>query len=142
MIPKKDQLLKNFLNCIDWEEKYLYIIELGRLLPKFPEKYRTNRYLVSGCQSHTWIKLVRNSNGKKNNNTKISFYGDSDALIIKGIIVIIFSLYQGLNVRSIIAVNAKSFLDKFKLTENLTVTRSQGIYTILRSIFNQAKNLL
>lgn len=137
MIPTKNQLLSNFLSCKDWEEKYIYIMELGQLLPKFPDIFRTNRYLISGCQSYTWIVLT-----KKVINNNIKLYGDSDSAIIKGVIVIIFSLYQHLDIKSVITFNAKPFLDQLKLTQNLTVTRSQGVRSILQAIYNQANNIL
>lgn len=136
MLPTKNQLLNNFSSCMNWEEKYMYIIDLGRLLPKFPDILRVNKNLITGCQSYTWLAIVNNENNF------IKFYGDSDAAIVKGIIVIIFSLYQNLNIQSILQVNAKIFLDQIKLTQNLTITRSHGVYSIINAIRKQTSNLL
>lgn len=147
MFPTKNQLLKNFLSCINWEEKYVYIMDLGKSLPKFPENLRIKQYLISNCQNRTWIvltqdllafKSIHNINGKN----KIKLYGDSEASIIKGIIVIIFSIYQDLDIESIPKFDAKSFLEKIQLNKNLTISRSQGIDSILNSIQKQAYNII
>lgn len=140
MLPTKNQLLNNFLSCVNWEERYMYIIDLGLLLPKFPENLRINKYLIAGCQSYTWIALVKNKICDNKYNT-IKFYGDSDAAIVKGIITIIFSLYQNLNIESIIKLNAQTFLDQLQLNKNLTIHRSQGVYAILHAIRKQANSL-
>lgn len=139
MIPSKNQILKNFLSCVNWEEKYTYIIDLGQLLPKFPKKFQINQNLISGCQSYTWIALEKNKTHKGTH--VIKFYGNSESSIVKGIIVIIFSLYKNLDLESIQHIKAKSFLDQFKFNQNLTVTRSQGIYLILNNIRSQAAKL-
>lgn len=142
--PTKNQLLQTFLSYSNWEEKYIYIMDLGKLLPKFPESFRTTQYLVNGCQSYTWIALAKNiintNNCQKQN--RIRFYGDSDAAIIKGIIAIIFSLYQNLDINSIIDCNINAFLEKLDLTQHLTISRAQGIYFILNAIRVQIHKLM
>lgn len=145
--PKQSKLLLNFLSFTNWEEKYLYIINLGKLLPKFPQNMRTKKeFLISGCQSQTWIALIipfstNIMQSFHHDRSIIELYGDSDSSIIKGIITIIFCLYQGLTLQSIIEFDAKPFLEQLQLQQNLTTSRSQGIYTILRSINIQAQNL-
>lgn len=138
--PTKNQLLKNFLSCTNWEEKYIYIISLGKLLPTFPENMREQKYLISGCQNQTWIALT--ASGIPHNN-EIQLYGHSDSSIIKGIIVIIFSLYQGLSVQQAANIDVKPFLiNQLQLKQNLTPSRSQGIHLMLDSIQSQAKCLI
>lgn len=140
MIPTKNQLLNNFISCNNWEDKYMYIMDLGNNLPTFPEMFRTNKYLINGCQSYTWIALIKHKKNYNNKNNAITFYGDSDAAIVKGIIVIIFSLYQNLDIQSIINFNAQPFLNQIKLNQHLTLSRSQGIHSILQAIHKQAMN--
>ncbi|URJ25543.1 SufE family protein [Blochmannia endosymbiont of Camponotus sp.] len=139
--PTKNQLLKNFLSCINWEEKYIYIIDLGKLLPAFPENMRTQKYLISGCQSQTWIALTTSTivpHGKS-----IKLYGYSDSSIVKGIITIIFSLYQGLSLQETANFDIKPFLiNQLQLKQNLSMSRSQGIHLILDSIRSQAESSL
>ncbi|ADV33760.1 cysteine desulfuration protein sufE [Candidatus Blochmanniella vafra str. BVAF] len=149
MLPTKNQLLKNFYSCANWEEKYLYIIDLGKLLPIFPERFRTTKYLIKNCQSNTWIALIPILNKKpdqhlnKNQNTSfVKFYGDSDSVIIKGIITIIFIVYQNLSIESIINFDIRHFLTQLALNQHLTISRSQGVYSILDDIQTQSNNLL
>lgn len=148
MFPKKNQLLKNFLSCINWEERYIYIMDLSKLLPKFPENLRIKKYLIANCQNRTWIALTqdllscKSTHNNSNNKNKIKLYGDSEALIIKGIIVIIFIIYQDLDIELIPKFDAKSFLEKLQLNKNLTVSRSQGIDSILNSIKKQAHKII
>lgn len=138
--PTKNQLLQNFLSCINWEEKYIYIIDLGKLLPAFPENMRTQKYLISGCQSQTWIALTTSSIAPAPHGKSIKLYGYSDSSIVKGIITIIFSLYQGLSLQEITSFDVKPFLiNQLQLKQNLSMSRSQGIHLILDSIQSQAK---
>lgn len=146
VFPTKSKLLLTFLSCINWEEKYLYIIDLGSLLPTFPENMRTTDFLTSGCQSRTWIVLTTSCSvdfiqPSYYCNYPIKLYGDSDSSIIKGIIAIIFSLYQGLTLQAILDLDVKPFLEQLQLQQNLTASRSQGIQAILNTIYSQAKNL-
>ncbi|URJ23452.1 SufE family protein [Blochmannia endosymbiont of Camponotus sp. C-003] len=139
--PTKNQLLQNFLSCINWEEKYIYIISLGKLLPEFPENMRTHKYLIPGCQSQTWIALTTSSITP--HNSLIKLYGHSDSSIVKGIISIIFSLYQGLNLKEAANIDIKPFLiNQLQLKQNLTISRSQGIHLILDSIQSQVNRSL
>ncbi|CAD83430.1 SufE protein probably involved in Fe-S center assembly [Candidatus Blochmanniella floridana] len=142
MFPTKEQLLKNFFSCMTWEEKYLYIIDLGKLLPRFPEDFRTQQYLVSGCQSRTWITITNYSHYNSSNNDFLDFYGDSDSTIIKGVITIIFSLYQNLNIKSIVKLDVYNFLNQLKLNQHVTITRVQGIYSIINTIKMQINNII
>lgn len=145
MFPDKNKLLQNFLSCIDWEEKYLYLMKIGDLLINFPEKYRIEKFRINGCQSDTWIVCMRpdllypTSNG---NFVPVEFYGYSESSIIKGIIVIIFSFYFNLNIQSILKSDAKSFLNQFELDKNLTISRNRGVQSILHAIQMQVLDLL
>lgn len=143
--PTKNQLVQNFLSCSSWEEKYMYMIDLGNLLPKFPKKFRTTEYLVTGCQSYTWIALdlIKNivSTDDKDQNI-IKFYGDSNSAIVKGIIVIIFSIYKNMDIKSITSFNINAVFDQLQLTQNITTYRSQGTYSILNSIYVQIHKLM
>ncbi|URJ33032.1 SufE family protein [Candidatus Blochmannia vicinus] len=117
----------------------MYIIDLGKLLPEFPKNMKIKKYLISGCQSQTWIALT---NSVMPYNDLITLHGYSDSSIVKGIITIIFSLYQGLNLQEAVNVDIKPFLiNQLQLKQNLTISRSQGIYLILNSIHSQAHSL-
>lgn len=148
IFPTKSKLLLTFLSCMNWEEKYIYTIDLGKLLPIFPKGMQTKKFLLSGCQSQTWIAITSSFSEKiqtfshhRYSDHSIKLYGDSDSSIVKGIIAIIFILYQGLTLQEIIHFNAIPFLEKLQLQQHLTTSRSQGVKSILHSIHIQAENL-
>lgn len=79
-MPDKEKLLRNFLRCANWEEKYLYIIELGQRLPELRDEDKSPQNSIQGCQSQVWIVMRQNAQGI------IELQGDSDAAIVKGLI--------------------------------------------------------
>lgn len=87
-LPDKEKLLRNFLRCANWEEKYLYIIELGQRLPELNDDDRNTENSIRGCQSQVWIVMRQNAEGI------IELQGDSDAAIVKGLIAVVFILYD------------------------------------------------
>lgn len=131
-LPNKDKLLHNFSRCGNWEEKYLYIIELGNHLAPLQANMRIPDHLIAGCQSQVWIILVSDNNGS------IRLYGDSDAAIVKGLIAIIFILYQDMTPMEILTYDVRPFFSALALTQHLTPSRSQGLEAIVRVIRTQA----
>ncbi|MCC3870520.1 aminotransferase class V-fold PLP-dependent enzyme, partial [Terrisporobacter mayombei] len=83
LLPDKEKLLRNFLRCANWEEKYLYIIELGQRLPELRDEDRSPKNSIQGCQSQVWIVMRQNAQGI------IELQGDSDAAIVKGLIAVV-----------------------------------------------------
>ena len=135
-LPDKQKLLRNFSRCANWEEKYLYVIELGAKLPPLSEELRQDRYRISGCQSQVWIKMTPQSDGT------LAFEGDSDAAIVKGLIAVVFSLYQNLTAADIVALDVRHWFEELALTQHLTPSRSQGLEAMIRAIRHNAQNLL
>ncbi|MCV2525196.1 MAG: SufE family protein [Candidatus Lightella neohaematopini] len=131
----QEQLIYNFNNCFSWEEKYLYLIELGQQLPLFPNKYKISKYLIPDCQSQVWIVLT-------NHNNKVNLQGHSDALIVKGLIAVVFILYRDLNLTELINFNIYSLLNNLNLNKYLTVSRNHGLRSIIKNIKDQAKQHL
>ncbi|MCR3754813.1 MAG: sulfur acceptor for SufS cysteine desulfurase [Candidatus Westeberhardia cardiocondylae] len=134
-LPNKIKLLKNFSSCVNWEEKYFYIIELGENLPKAPKNIRIPKYLILGCQSRVWIMMTNKYN-------HVKLYGDSDALITKGLVSILIILYKGLTLKEIIDFEISSFLNILSLNKYLSKSRSQGLLSIIENIQLQAHNLI
>ncbi|AIN47378.1 cysteine desulfuration protein SufE [Candidatus Palibaumannia cicadellinicola] len=134
-IPNKDKLLRNFSRCHNWEDKYLYIIELGKRLPPLPSGTRTTDYLITGCQSQVWIVIETNDHGD------VQFYGDSDAAIIKGLIATVFIIYNGLTLAEIIKLDISLFFHELSLIQHLTSYRSQGLEAMVLAIRAQARAL-
>jgi len=132
--------LKEDFSIIDeWEDRYRYVIELGRALPPLDEAERTARNKVQGCASQVWIAVheVRNGHGPR-----LSFTGDSDALIVKGLIAIIFRLFSGRPASEILATDAGALLDELGLREHLTPQRSNGVASMVTRIKSDAQAAL
>ncbi|AFP85519.1 SufE protein probably involved in Fe-S center assembly [secondary endosymbiont of Heteropsylla cubana] len=131
-LPNKDQFIRYFSRCYNWEDKYLYIIELGEKLLQFPKEMRTPHNLITGCQNQVWISLsIKTDN-------KIQLYGDSEAAIVKGLIAITFIIYQGLTAEDIISYDAISFFSALSFTQHLTPSRSHGLKAMIQHIRSQA----
>lgn len=134
-LPEKEKLVRNFNRCANWEEKYLYIIELGAKLPESSESLHQPENVISGCQSQVWIKMTPQNDGT------IAFEGDSDAAIVKGLIAVVFSLYQNLTAAEIVALDVRHWFAELALTQHLTPSRSQGLEAMIRAIRHNAQNL-
>ncbi len=127
-LPDKDKLLKNFSRCGSWEERYLYVIELGALLDQLAPEQRSADNLIAGCQSQVWIALDSVNSGQ------VRFSGDSDATIVKGLIAIVFILYQGMKPQDIVNLDVRPYFSELALTQHLTPSRSQGLEAMVRAI--------
>ena len=134
-LPDKEKLLRNFSRCANWEEKYLYIIELGQRLAPLSEEDHSPQNIIRGCQSQVWIVMSRSPDGL------IELRGDSDAAIVKGLIAVVFILYHQMNARDIAAFDVRPWFDKLALTQHLTPSRSQGLEAMIRAIRAQALTL-
>jgi Cysteine desulfuration protein SufE len=131
-LPDKEKLLRNFTRCANWEEKYLYIIELGQRLAPLSDEAHTPENLIQGCQSQVWIVMQRNEEGQ------IALQGDSDAAIVKGLIAVVFILYHQMTAQDILAFDVRPWFEQMALTQHLTPSRSQGLEAMIRAIRAQA----
>lgn len=132
VLPDRDKLLRNFLRCTNWEEKYLYIIELGqRLEPLSPAEHSAEN-IIQGCQSQVWIVMEQGEDGI------VTLRGDSDAAIVKGLIAIVFILYHQMTAKDIVAFDVRPWFEKMSLTQHLTPSRSQGLEAMIRAIRTKA----
>ncbi|EHM45668.1 MAG: cysteine desulfuration protein SufE [Yokenella regensburgei] len=132
VLPDRDKLLRNFLRCTNWEEKYLYMIELGqRLEPLSPAEHSAEN-IIQGCQSQVWIVMEQGEDGI------MTLRGDSDAAIVKGLIAIVFILYHQMTAKDIVAFDVRPWFEKMSLTQHLTPSRSQGLEAMIRAIRTKA----
>ncbi|EHG7579868.1 MULTISPECIES: cysteine desulfuration protein SufE [Citrobacter] len=134
-LPDKEKLLRNFQRCANWEEKYLYIIELGQRLPMLSENDRVADNKIEGCQSQVWIVMRQNGQGV------IELEGDSDAAIVKGLIAVVFILYHQMTPQDIVNFDVRPWFEKMALTQHLTPSRSQGLEAMIRAIRTKAATL-
>lgn len=134
-LPDRDKLLRNFSRCANWEEKYLYIIELGQRLPALREEDHSPENTIQGCQSQVWIVMNQTDGGV------IELQGDSDAAIVKGLVAVVFILYHQMSAQDIVAFDVRPWFEKMALTQHLTPSRSQGLEAMIRAIRNKASNI-
>jgi cysteine desulfuration protein SufE len=138
-VPTIEQIKKDFLYLDDWEDRYKYVIELGRELPPFDEAYRTEQNKVRGCVSQVWLQsFVSNEGGQR----RISFVGDSDALIVRGLIAIALAIYSGKSAEAIDKTDAAPLLKELKLVEHLSPQRSNGFAALISRMRADAQSLL
>jgi cysteine desulfuration protein SufE len=115
----------------DWEAKYNYIIELGKTLPTMPNQYKTDNYLIKGCQSRVWLKADKENN-------VLHFMADSDALIPKGIIALLLKLVNHQSADEILNYDF-GIINKIGLQQHLSPTRANGLVSMINSIKQYAK---
>lgn len=131
-MEKIETLVENFSMLEAWEDKYQYLIELGEKLPNLPENLKTDAWKVSGCQSQVWLV-------PQNNNSVLSFLGDSDAIMVKGIIYIVLSIYQNKSAQEIKNVEVEKIFAKLGLGEHLSPSRRNGMMSMVDKIRFYAK---
>ena len=134
-----DDLLADFEILDDWEDRYRHVIELGRELAPLPEADHTAENKVKGCASQVWI--TSQAGGPKDDPV-IAFQGDSDALIVKGLVAIAFMIYSGKTARQILATDAGEVLGKLGLSGHLTQQRSNGFASMIQRIKSDAQTAL
>lgn len=123
-------IIENFSMFDQWLDKYEYLIELGKNLDAFPEEAKTEENLIKGCQSRVWLDA-------KASDGRIWFKADSDAIITKGIISLLISVYNGRTPAEILAPDF-SFIEKIGLRENLSPTRANGLVSMIETIRKRA----
>ena len=124
------EILEDFDLFDDWEDKYEYIISLGKELDVMPEEEKLEENLVKGCQSRVWLNA-------KHENGKVVFSADSDAIISKGIIALLVKILSNQTAREI-AENDFSFIDKIGLKEHLSPNRSNGLVGMMKKMKSYA----
>lgn len=122
----QDEIIEEFDLFEEWMDKYEHLIGLSKNLPAIPEKYKTNEYLISGCQSKVWLHAELKDG-------KIIYSADSDAIITKGIIALLIRVLSGRKPREIINQELY-FIDRIGLKENLSPTRSNGLLAMVKQM--------
>lgn len=126
-----DDLFSDFDVLDDWEDRYRHVIELGREIPDLPEEDHTAENKVKGCASQVWITSKVSGTPEE---PVLTFHGDSDALIVKGLIAIAFMIYSGKTARQILETDAGAILGKLGLSGHLTQQRSNGFASMIQRI--------
>jgi cysteine desulfuration protein SufE len=132
-----DDIIDNFSLLDDWDDRYRYVIELGRSLEPLPDAARTERNKVQGCASQVWLTSHARPDGE--GGPVLSFVGDSDALIVKGLIAILLALYSGKHARDILDTDAVTLFEQLGLREHLTPQRSNGFRSMVERMRADAR---
>ncbi len=122
----ENQIIEEFELFDDWMDKYNYIIELGKSLQPLDNNYKEDKYLIRGCQARVWLVA-------KENNGKVEFYADSDALITKGIVALLVRVLSGQKPIDVIH-SELAFIDRIGLKEHLSQTRSNGLNNMIKQM--------
>ena len=136
-LPPLDEIRSDFALLDDWEDRYRYVIELGRMLPALDDAVRIDANKVRGCASQVWLASeIRPAPGAE---PVLRFAGDSDAHIVKGLVAILLTLYSGRSVSEILSIDARAELAGLKLVEHLTPQRSNGLLSMVERIRADAR---
>ncbi len=135
-----DDIIDNFAFLDEWDDRYRYVIELGRSLPPLPEKARNDAHKVQGCASQVWLATETRPNGS--GGPILNFVGDSDAHIVRGLIAILLAVYSGRSARDILNTDALGLFDRLGLREHLTPQRSNGLRAMVERIRADAQSAL
>ena len=122
----QDEIIEEFSLFEDWMQRYEYMIELGKSLPLINNDYKTDKYIIKGCQSKVWVHA--NLDGDK-----LKFTADSDAIITKGIIAILIRVFSDQNPKDILEADT-DFIDKIGLKEHLSPKRANGLVSMVKQI--------
>ena len=122
-----ETLIENFSMLDSWEDKYQYLIELGEKLPPLAPEYKTEAWKVSGCQSQVWL-VPENIDGK------IHFKGDSDAIMVQGIIYLLLAVYRNKSAQEIKEIEVEKIFAKLGLGEHLSPSRRNGMMSMVDKI--------
>lgn len=123
----QDEVVENFSLFDDWEERYRYLIDLGRTLPAMDEALKTDENLVRGCTSRVWL-VAKEENGK------LVFQADSDAHIVRGLVALLYHVYQNQDIAKISTIDIEAIFKKIGLDQNLSPNRRSGFYAMVEKI--------
>ena len=126
-----EDIADTFAFLDDWEDRYRHVIELGRAMPPLDAALKVPAFKVDGCASQVWIRPVLTGDGPQ---TTFDFQGDSDAMIVRGLIAILHALYAGLLVTEVRQVDAGAELARLGLHDHLSSQRSNGLRAMVQRI--------
>jgi cysteine desulfuration protein SufE len=134
-LPALAEIEENLSLLDDWEERYRYLIELGRMLPPLSEDARIEENKVRGCASQVWLSTRKTGQGPS---AQLHFDADSDAHIVKGLVALALALFSDRKASEIIAIDTNAVFDRFQLKEHLSSQRSNGFRSLIEKIRQEA----
>jgi cysteine desulfuration protein SufE len=140
LMAEIDEIIDNFSLLDEWDDRYRYLIELGRELPPLAAEAHNDANKVRGCASQVWLDTRVRPNGA--GGPVLSFVGDSDAHIVRGLIAILFAMYSGRSAKDILSTDAVALFERMGLREHLTPQRSNGFRSMVERIHSDARAAL
>ncbi len=138
-----EDIRADFALLDEWEDRYRYVIELGRALPPFPNELRTDANKVRGCASQVWLATRRVGDpGQPSSGDTLEMQGMSDAHIVQGLVALLFIIYQGKTLDEIVKTDAEGIFASLGLKEHLTPQRSNGLASMVKRIRADASQML
>lgn len=122
----QDEIIDEFSMFDEWDERYQYVIDLGKTLPLIDGQYKTDENVIKGCQSKVWLHAEENGG-------KVIFTADSDAILTKGLIAIFIRVFSNQSPEAILAADTE-FVDEIGLKEHLSPTRANGLVSMIKQI--------
>jgi cysteine desulfuration protein SufE len=135
-----DDIIESFSLLDEWDDRYRYVIELGRGLPPLGASEHNDANKVQGCASQVWLVSRIAPNGAEG--PVLTFLGDSDAHIVRGLIAILFAVFSGKHAREILATDAIALFEQLGLREHLTPQRSNGFRSMVERMRSDARAAL
>ena len=126
-MPPIDEIQETFALLDEWEDRYAYLIDLGRKLPEFPDAYKNECNLVKGCTSQVWMVLRKDDN-------RLYVEADSDAMIVKGLIALVIAVYDGMQLGEISSINMEKIFTDLGLVDHLSPNRRSGFFSMVEKI--------
>ncbi|MBZ6076370.1 SufE family protein [Microvirga puerhi] len=139
MLPPIDEIVSNFELLDDWDERYRYLIELGRMMEPLPEEDHVDANKVRGCASQVWLVMNRD---RSRGEPRLHLIGDSDAHIVRGLVALLISLYNGKTASEALSTDALGLFKNLGLAEHLTPQRSNGVRSMVERIRHDAQEAL
>lgn len=129
--PAFEEIVEDFEILDDWEDRYRHVIELGKAMPPLDDSFKVPALKVQGCASQVWLRPMIEGG-------KFDFQGDSDAMIVRGLIAILHALYAGVPLAEVARVDATAELGRLGLNDHLSSQRSNGLRAMVQRIRDQA----
>ena len=125
--PAFEDIAETFDFLDDWEDRYRHVIELGKAMPPLDDSFKVPALKVNGCASQVWLRPLLNGG-------RFDFQGDSDAMIVRGLIAVLHALYSGLTLAEVLQVDAAAELGRLGLNDHLSSQRSNGVRAMVERI--------
>ena len=136
--PKFESIVDDFEFLDDWEDRYRHVIDLGRAMPAMPDAHKSEATRVIGCASNVWIWPLVEGQGPS---ARIGFEGDSDAMIVRGLIAVLHALYNGVSAAQAVKIDTHAELARLGLDQHLSAQRSNGLRAMSKRLADLAAAL-